>query len=663
MSEPTRPTDVDSIWTPLSRSELESLLASQPYTRLHLHILYWLIWLPLLSGEELVRVLSSETDPRLRVATSKALSEQVSQMTQLKLLDAITLREPGMRRHRRYYVTDLGLYLYLAAIQATPPLTIAQLARAYPVERDDLLARLARPSVHLALMALASRLVAEGAALGYCLSSYQQPWQHTFLIHGRQQRVRFHAALLLQQPAGTTHAFLVHVDPGPRYRSDHEEEKRLLHLLDLRAFCWFRRQSWPGILILTVPERLPFWATLLRESRRKRLTTPLAGGLTTIQALDEGVFTPIWWNLAALPYMKHPMQESRVSLQDILGDPASPELTEQFSQQERFHQLRIREAAKPLPRTGYRLARYVGNSLQDEAAALSVEHIEAFFAGTRKDQLSVTGTGLLTLALTPQQKAIITWLARHPLLDLLTLQTLVRPGADPQAIKLMQRHMTRLFRLHLVETELWPQGRTALEQQRYLLSAPALRFVAIRGDERFSTYFVPPKDRKRKDAIGRQWGTLGLRSQMYHTNALYTCMRELFQGAHTRGEVIADWRSAHEAARTYRTAFLHHLESARPDAELVCAPSPAEACRTLLVEYDRGTTDEAHYYRKFKAYLHYQTITRTSLPPLVMIAPHTRAIQTMRRALARLQEPFPVTIVLEQELRIEGLAAIFRHLS
>ncbi len=239
MSTQTNGKNPRAVWTPLYRRDLEEVLANQEYTRLHLYVLYWLIWLPLLSTEELVRLLSLEEQTRRLVATKKDLSEHVSQMTRLKLIDAVTLRESQMRKHQRYYVTDLGLYLYLSAVEAKPPLTVAQLARAYPVERDDVLARLARPAVHLALTAFATRLIAEGDPLGYHLTSYQQPWQQAIVVPGRKQVLRLDTALLIEQQTGTKHAFFLHVDPGSRYRSTREKEKRLLHLLDLRqqSFC------------------------------------------------------------------------------------------------------------------------------------------------------------------------------------------------------------------------------------------------------------------------------------------------------------------------------------------------------------------------------------------------------------------------------------------
>jgi len=396
-------------------------------------------------------------------------------------------------------------------------------------------------------------------------------------------------------------------------------------------------------------------------SCQKRLTHPLAGGITTIQAMRGGIYPPIWWKTTELLYVDDPLLVPRVSFQHLLRDPASPELAEQFSRQEHFRQLLIRKAAQPLPRIRQRLTRYVGEALQYEAAHLDADLVETLFSGTRKGRHSLTGTALLSLALTPRQKEIVFWLARHPLLDLLTLQTLVRPGADDREVRLMQRHLARLFRLRLVEVKVWPAGKTPLEQQRYLLTSSALRFVATHNGEPFSAYLVPPKYQKSEDIVFRQWGVAGLFHQMDHTNDLYTCLRKVLQGAHIRGEIISDWRSAHEAALSYKDSFTQESEKARPDAELVFAPAAGEEERAILLEYDRGTTDLGHYERKFRAYLDYQLAEGTVLPPILVITPSRKAAQMMRQVLNELGGPSQVLIALERDLLTQGLAAVLRH--
>ena len=169
-------TDADkpsTIWTPLYRADLEALLDRQEYTTLHLSVLSWLIWLSLLSGDEMLRVLARATESQ-RVTTKADLSAQIRSMKNLGLIDAITLREPALNRHQRYYATDMGLYLYLSAVNPSPPISMARLAQSYPIERDDLLARLARPHLHLALTTLATHLIADGS-LTITLSATNNP--------------------------------------------------------------------------------------------------------------------------------------------------------------------------------------------------------------------------------------------------------------------------------------------------------------------------------------------------------------------------------------------------------------------------------------------------------------------------------------------------------
>src|SRR6266700_6259227 len=110
----------DFPWSPLSREALDQVLASAELRKMDLEVLRWLVWLSLLSVQELTRLV-------------------------------------------KHYPASIS---------------VPKLVTCYPVTRTDLLARLARPVVHLALSALMSRLIAESPA-GYRLTSYQQPWKQT----------------------------------------------------------------------------------------------------------------------------------------------------------------------------------------------------------------------------------------------------------------------------------------------------------------------------------------------------------------------------------------------------------------------------------------------------------------------------------------------------
>jgi len=189
-----------------------------------------------------------------------------------------------------------------------------------------------------------------------------------------------------------------------------------------------------------------------------------------------------------------------------------------------------------------------------------------------------------------------------------------------------------------------------------------LKFMATRHGEPFSFYIVPPKYRRGDDEqLQRQWGTKGLYAQMWHTNSLYSFMRQLSRETHKRGEVLSQWKSAHEAARWYRDTISQEAEHARPDAELVLALSPDEKRGTMvLLEYDRGTTGEYEYYRKFKAYLDYQQATGVALP-LLVVTSSQKAAKRMQRVLSEMQGSLRIVILLERDLLSQGLALLLHH--
>ncbi|GHO82322.1 replication-relaxation family protein [Dictyobacter formicarum] len=646
-----------NVWTPLYRADLETLLHKQEYTTLHVTILSWLIWLSLLSEEELLRVLSQKEQPMER----SRLSDHLSRMARLGLIDAIMLREPTAGRQKRYYATDMGLYLYLSAIHPSPPLTMARLAQSYPVERADLLARLARPHIHLACTSLATRIIAEGATYGNQLISYQQTWQHVYSLAQEKHTLASDAALLIERlDEGTFYAFLVYVDIEPHQKAERAVEHWLLSLLDLRQRLRLYRHQWPEVFIISTRTRPSLWAQLLLKTSIQRTTTPLAGGITTLDALSDGIYTPIWWDLAVLASGAH---SDQYALSHFLREPASKDLVEHLSNQHHFYAMRLKETASPPPRTKKRLHRYVGDALQDEAAHLTKERLIESFSTKRKNQLGIEGAGLLTLTLTGTEKALIGWAAHHPLLDVPTFQALLRPGANPRAIKPLQQHITHLFQLGLIEVRLWSAGRTPLEQQRYLLTPVALKFMAVRIGEPYTYYFVSPKYQKNDDEqLDRQWGTRGLNGQMWHTNALYSFMRQLYRNTYARGEIIYHWKSAHESARWYRDSITQNDEHTRPDAEILFALSPTDdPVRMVLLEYDRGTTGIVQYTRKFTAYLDYHQATGVALPLLVVTTSH-KAIARMQQVLDTLGT-LRIIMLLEKDLLAQGFTLVVRHFS
>src|SRR5437763_9067632 len=186
----------DFPWTPLSREALEQVMASGELRKVDLELLRWLVWLSLLSVQELTRLVKVDG----RSFDEKTIASHLLCLERLDLAAAVVLSEAGWPPYQhRYYITDLGLYALVKHYPAS--ISVPKLVACYPVTRTDVLARLARPFVHLALSDLVSRLIAESPP-GYSVTSYQQPWKQTYgrIATGEHQTWRCDAAFLLQTP-------------------------------------------------------------------------------------------------------------------------------------------------------------------------------------------------------------------------------------------------------------------------------------------------------------------------------------------------------------------------------------------------------------------------------------------------------------------------------
>ena len=244
--------------SPLTRARVEAILseagaitrANGPY----LKVLRALVWLPLLSIREISRIMQKD---------KQTVWSYLDQLEQWELAAHVLCSEPGWpRRHQRFYITDPGLYVLAA--RDPHPLSVPKLAASYAIERADLLARLARPQVHLVLSDLVSRLLSE-CPQGYQLTSYQQPWRELYRWRRAKHAFTADAALLLRSPQGTEHAFYVLVDQPERMFSQQQEKKHLEQLLELRQATHLQREVVPHLLLLSVPARFSFWAELLEQ--------------------------------------------------------------------------------------------------------------------------------------------------------------------------------------------------------------------------------------------------------------------------------------------------------------------------------------------------------------------------------------------------------------
>jgi hypothetical protein len=661
----------DFPWSPLSRETLEQVMASGELRKIDLEVLRWLVWLSLLSVQELTRLVKVDG----RSFDEKTIGHHLLYLERLDLVASITLSEAGWPRgQRRYYITDLGLYALVKQYPAS--ISVPKLVACYPVTRTDLLARLARPVVHLALSALVSRLIAESPP-GYRVTSYQQPWKQTYsrITTRGQQGWRCDAAFLLQTPVGAQHAFYVRVDQPECLFSQAEAKRWLSHLFALRKYQHLRGEVMPHLLLLSTPARFPFWAEQIEHVTLLGNTSLPMGCIGDYTRLESGAYAPFW-----LPFGElvsgggRDSENGQVSLHSLLDQPASPGLIEQFSQYFTFLHLLISRTTRSLSRRTKILPRYIGEALQEEAqrelqgpggadsTGVSAMLSEELY-GSKVARLRIAA--LLNLAITRQQKAILAHLVRHPHLSLPDLLALLHP--ECQDVRLIQRQLDPLLiELKLARKEVWEEGVGWQERERYQLSETGLRFLAMRHGLTPAYYLMPEKKvRETKKRVSprdssvnwEQRGAILLGRQMAHTNALYRCVRGIIEvGMRSGAYRVICWKSARESVLCYYDPDERDWMNVRPDAELLFVRTNGTRISSVLVEYDRGTTFYREYAAKFETYSHYQRYTRTTLPPILVVIQRASTAETIREAICEVKAgSVPVVLALEADLLKHGI--------
>jgi hypothetical protein len=658
-------------WTPIPKEALEQVMASGQISKIDLELLRWLVWLSLLSVQELTRLVKVDA----RSFDEKTIGHHLLRLERLDLAASVELSEEGWPPYQhRYYITDLGLYVLVKRYPES--ISVPKLVACYPVSRTDLLARLARPFVHLALSDLVSRLVAESPP-GYRLTSYQQPWKQTYarVAAGGQQTWRCDAAFLLQTPHGTQHAFYVRVDQPECLFSQAEAKRWLSRLLALRQAQHLRGDVMPHLLLLSTPARFPFWAEPIEHVTLLWNTSRPMGCIADYSRLASGAYAPIWLPFGELVSSGgRDLKGGEESLLSLLNQPALPDLVELFSQYFTFQHLLISRTTGPLSRRTKWLSRYVGDSLQEEArrevqppGGADRTGIPAMLAeelyGNKVALLSVAA--LLNLALTGQQKAILALLVRHPHLSLPDLLALLHP--ESQDGRLIQRQLDPLLiELKLTQKDPWEGGVGWRERERYQLTEIGLHFLATRHGLTPAYYLIPEKkvrDEKKRvsprdsSVKWEQRGALLLGRQMWHTNALYQCVRGIIEvGVRSGSYRIICWKSARESVRCYYHPNERDWMNVCPDAELLYVRTDGTRLDSVLVEYDRGTTFYREYAAKFEAYSHYQRYMRTTLPPILVVIQRPATARTIREAIDGVGAgDVPVVLVLEADLMQHGL--------
>ena len=655
-----------ALYAVLAAPELRSQTARQ--------ILYWLTWLSLLSSWELARLVERD---------DQTTRGHLLRLEELHLVAHVVCDEPGWPpRHHRYYLTDLGLYALVAQYPEAPGrISVPKLVKSYPVTRQDLLARLARLPVHLVLSDLVSRLRAQ-CPQGYELTSYQQPWKEDYIAQGQRHTWTCDAAFLLTTPRGTHHAFYVRVDQPERMFGQKEEMAFLSHLLDLRTTSLLSGESVPRLLILTQTARFPFWFEQIARTCALRGRTLPTCAIADYRDLAHSAYAPIWLPLdggmPSLGDIKSGPDTRCVSLTALCNEIAEDSLVERFSRYFTFQKLLLERQTGPLARHTHTLPQYVYESLQAEADQLQPierkdipaigREIADEFYGTRSERTRMAA--LLTLCFTAQQKSILAALARHPWMALPDLQThLQSKSTDPRLVLRQLKPLTDVQIAHLYP---WPANVPWQEQERYALTEAGLRYLAARHGLPPAHYLCPPSKKQPGQRVSQmdetirwvQRGAGDLKRQMFHTNGVYRCIRQITEAGRRGGAYeVLFWRSAREAIRWHPDMLGRECIFARPDAELLYAVRGQPTINRLLIEYDRGTTYAREYQIKLAAYADYQDATKDLLPPIVMIVQSQHTRKTIERVVHEVQaSALPIVMILEHEVGRTGLQSILPQL-
>lgn len=649
----------------------------------HLDVLRWLIWLPLLTREELACVLRCD---------EQTLWSHLDVLSTCGLIEYVVVRETNwpLRQHR-YYVTDLGLYVL--ASYHSPELSPHKIALSYPVTCLDLHERLARPQVHFRLSELVTRLIAE-CPQGYRIASYQQPYRQSYTDGaGKQRTVVFDAAFLLATPSGTQHAFYLLVDQQEHLLRQKEAKRVIERLFALHHAMQVQGEVMPHLLLLSGVERFAFWSEHLEQSVLQHGVVLLNGSLSGAKHLDQGAFAPIWMPVRTLLEQEGHLHTSHLTdVLSLLDRPASHTLIESFSQYFTFQKVLSCKELDVFSRRGSTLERYVDLAFQQEVTPLaklfSSEHVapetvqrrryDRLYAskeigdtlyGTHEDRLQMSAH--LSFALTGQQKDILSLLLRYPYASVPDLLILLSSSEQMQQERPLLRQLQPLLHTNLVRLHHWDEGTSRRDQERYILSESALRHLAVRHGVSPTSYLsakLPPGVKKRtispysRKVTWAQRGAPLLELQMQHTAGLYTCMRNIVAASYLDTTYhVAYWKNAHESVR-WHFDRLHGQVAIRPDAELLFTRGDEVFPRSLLIEYDRATTYHREYGRKFRAYADYQRLTHVSLPVVLVITQNERTASLIRQAIEQEEAIHPpYLIVLESVVVQSGLLPLLDH--
>ncbi|RAQ95948.1 replication-relaxation family protein [Thermogemmatispora tikiterensis] len=622
-------------------------------------LLRWVLWYPLLSGRELVRLEQSrrrtQSGPtqRLPVLCPPAASQvgrQVHHLVNRGLLLAFRLHEPGWPpAQQRYALSAAGVAAF--AHQFQPALSLQTLAQ-YPIEQDDLLSRLARPFPTLVLASCFTSLIEfEGEQQGWHVRAFQYPcswrpllWHSgTLPSHGAG---RPDAAWCLLRQGQQAISLLLVIGPQQEQPFPWHQASRLLQQLARHQEAHAlqsRLRPAPLVLVVSAAVHLPVWSELLQRPAFTQRPLPQGGVLLLEQVRQYGFLAAPCWcfsNLAALERASMTASSEavmlrptvRVLLQEQLTLPDQSPVSQPQSDDEPGR-LQVQRKQWPgtsqkdqrrwkrsqswcLPDPGW-VARLIAQAPDSDGSALPG-------AG------SLTATARLNLALTARHKRMLLLLARFPLLSLAQLAQLLEPGQDRRRL---QRSLLVLSAANLVTSLRWPAAPSR-GQERWLLTEVAVAYLVTRGELPQGWVALPPAEL----------------TQMQHTHGLYACLAALLRSSTHESTIIASWMwSTRESARRWFDPQQQQWIQLRPDATWIIWLRGHPLPERLLIEYDRASR-QREFLAKAETYAAASQQIRGRFPPVLIITTQPRATARICTCWQISGAPQPMLPLLEAEL-------------
>ena len=258
----------------------------------------------------------------------------------------------------------------------------------------------------------------------------------------------------------------------------------------------------------------------------------------------------------------------------------------------------------------------------------------------------------LTLATDADEKLLIEWIGRHPLLEPAQLATLIN-----HRVEATERRTDWLVRCGVVE--LISRKATADDslRPRLVLADLGLRWLAARD--------LVPLSRYAKHGIvaatDDEGGTTGTRLEGFvrhfdHSVGLNRVFVRFAEDARKVGQRLIEWRNEAESTRRFRDDDRSYW--IRPDGG--GSLWNGEARHDFFVEYDRGTIDAAAYRSKLVGYHRYFTTRQfetdfASAPTVLVVAADDRAEEHAAHAVRAIEREFGsrLPLLLTSEWRYE----------